>query len=143
MFNKESYMWKLDVSKNLLQKKRMIKIATVKFRWQVKENGGSTKISSMNTTTNLSNSGMKTEFMRYMKNAGALVRPKDMTRYSYSSYLVEKVVFGISYGWILIWGYLKRRSIFENTLAPANWSNKVSIQGKGYLLLMVTALRGW
>ena len=31
---------------------------------------------------NLSNSGMKTEFMRYMKNAGALVRPKDMTRYS-------------------------------------------------------------
>ena len=42
------------------------------------------KMSSMNTTTNLSNSGMKTEFMRYMKNAGALVRPKDMTRYSYS-----------------------------------------------------------
>ena len=40
------------------------------------------KISSMNTTTNLSNSGMKTEFMRYMKNAGALMRPKGMTRYS-------------------------------------------------------------
>jgi len=53
-------------------------------------------MSSMNTTTNLSNSGMKTEFMRYMKNAGALVRPKDMTRYSYNPYLVEKAVFGIS-----------------------------------------------
>ena len=37
--------------------------------------------------------GIKTEFMRYMKNAGALVRPKDMTRYSYNPYLVEKVVF--------------------------------------------------
>ena len=37
-------------------------------------------MSSMNTTTNLSNSGIKTEFMRYMNNAGALVRPKDMTR---------------------------------------------------------------
>ena len=53
-------------------------------------------MSSMNTTTNLSNSGMKTEFMRYMKNAGALVKPKVMTRYSYSPYLVEKAIFGIS-----------------------------------------------
>jgi hypothetical protein len=34
--------------------------------------------------------------MRYMKNAGAFVRQKDMTRYSYNPYLVEKVVFGIS-----------------------------------------------
>jgi hypothetical protein len=33
-------------------------------------------------TTNLSSSGMKTEFMRYMKYAGALVRSKDITRYS-------------------------------------------------------------
>jgi hypothetical protein len=29
-----------------------------------------------------SNSGMKTEFMRNMKCASALVNPKDMTRYS-------------------------------------------------------------
>jgi hypothetical protein len=29
--------------------------------------------------------------MRYMKNAGAFVRPKDMTRYSYNPYLVEKL----------------------------------------------------
>ena len=48
------------------------------------------KISSMNTT-NLSSSSIKTKFMRYMKNAGALVRPKDMTRYSYNPYLVEKL----------------------------------------------------
>ena len=60
------------------------------------------QVSSMNTTTNLSNSGIKTEFMRYMRNAGALVRPIDMTRYSYNPYLVEKVVFVISYGLILI-----------------------------------------
>src|SRR5207244_7400634 len=40
-----------------------------------------TKISSMNTTTNLSNSFMNTKFIMYMKNAGALVRLKDMTRY--------------------------------------------------------------
>jgi hypothetical protein len=52
----------------------------------------------MNTTTNLSNSGIKTEFMRYMKNVGALVRPKDMTRYSYNPYLVEKAVFGMPCG---------------------------------------------
>jgi hypothetical protein len=38
-------------------------------------------MSSMNTTTNLSNSDMNTEFMRYMKCAGAFVSPKDMTRY--------------------------------------------------------------
>jgi hypothetical protein len=37
---------------------------------------------------------MKTKFMRYIKNAGALVRPKDMTRYSYSPYLVEKISLG-------------------------------------------------
>ena len=55
-------------------------------------------MSLMNTTTNLSNSSMKTEFMRYMKNAGALVRPKDMTRYLYSPYLVEKAVF-----WYILW----------------------------------------
>ena len=50
----------------------------------------------------LSSSSIKTEFIRYMKKAGALVRPKDITRYSYSPYLVEKAVFGISCGLILI-----------------------------------------
>jgi hypothetical protein len=43
---------------------------------------GIIKISSMNTTTNLSNSGMNTEFIRYVKWAGAFVNPKDITRYS-------------------------------------------------------------
>jgi hypothetical protein len=46
---------------------------------------------------------MNTEFIRYMKCAGALVRPKDMTRYSYNPYLVKKAVFGMSSGQILIW----------------------------------------
>jgi hypothetical protein len=56
----------------------------------------------MKTTTNLSSSGIKTEFMRYMKYAGALVSPKDITRYSYNPYLVEKAIFGTSQGLILI-----------------------------------------
>jgi hypothetical protein len=46
---------------------------------------------------------MNTEFIRYIKCVGALVRPKDMTRYSYDPYLIEKAVFGMSSGWILIW----------------------------------------
>jgi hypothetical protein len=45
---------------------------------------------------------MKTEFIRYMKYAGALVRPNDITRYSYKPYPVEKAVLGISLGRILI-----------------------------------------
>jgi hypothetical protein len=48
----------------------------------------------MKTTTNLSNSGMNTEFIRYMKCAGALVSPNDITKYSYNLYLVEKAVLG-------------------------------------------------
>jgi hypothetical protein len=51
---------------------------------------------------NLSNSGMNTEFIRYMKYAGALVSPNDITKYSYNPYLVEKVVLGTSSGRILI-----------------------------------------
>jgi hypothetical protein len=41
-----------------------------------------TRMSSMNTTMNWSNSSMKTEFMRYMKCAGTFINPNDMTRYS-------------------------------------------------------------
>jgi hypothetical protein len=60
------------------------------------------EISSMKTTTNLSNSGLKTEFISYMKYAGALVSPNDITKNSYSPYLVEKAVFRISLARILI-----------------------------------------
>jgi hypothetical protein len=52
-------------------------------------------MSSMKTMTNLSSSGMKTKFMRYMKCAGAFFNPNDMTRYSYRSYLVEKALADI------------------------------------------------
>jgi hypothetical protein len=48
----------------------------------------------MKTMMNLSNSGMKTEFMRYMKYAGVFVNLNDMTRYSYRPYIVEKAVLG-------------------------------------------------
>jgi hypothetical protein len=61
-----------------------------------------TRMSSMNTTTNLSNSDMNTNFMTYMKCADALVNPNGITRYSYRSYLIEKVVLGISLTQILI-----------------------------------------
>jgi hypothetical protein len=57
---------------------------------------------SMKTTMNLSNSGMETEFMRYIKCAGAFVNPNDMTRYSYKPYLVEKAVLRIASARILI-----------------------------------------
>jgi hypothetical protein len=59
-------------------------------------------MSSMKNTTNLSNSGMNTEFIRYMKYVGALVSPKNITKYSYNPYLVDNVVLGLSSRWILI-----------------------------------------
>jgi hypothetical protein len=40
-------------------------------------------------------------FIKYMKKAGAFVRLKDMTVYSYSPYLVINVVFGMFKGGIL------------------------------------------
>ena len=39
---------------------------------------------------------MKTMFIRCMKKAGALVKLKDMTVYSYSPYLQVNAIFGIS-----------------------------------------------
>jgi len=44
---------------------------------------------------------MNTLFIRYIKKAGALVNPKDMTVYSYNPYLVMKAVLGMSDGLIL------------------------------------------
>jgi hypothetical protein len=44
---------------------------------------------------------MNTLFIKFMKKAGALVRPKDITVNSYNPYLVMNVVFGISEGQIL------------------------------------------
>jgi hypothetical protein len=56
----------------------------------------------MNTTTNLSNYSINTEFIMYMKCVGALVSPNDITKYSYNLYLVEKAVLGTSFRRILI-----------------------------------------
>jgi hypothetical protein len=50
-------------------------------------------MSLINTTTNSSNSSMNTLFMRFMKKAGALVRPKSITVNSYWPYRVTKAVF--------------------------------------------------
>jgi hypothetical protein len=57
----------------------------------------------MKTTTNLSNSGINTEFIRYVKRAGAFVNPKDITKYSNNPYRAVNAVLGISSGRIQIW----------------------------------------
>jgi hypothetical protein len=44
---------------------------------------------------------MNTLFIRYMKKAGALVRPNDITVNSYNPYLVVNAIFGTSKGQIL------------------------------------------
>jgi hypothetical protein len=56
----------------------------------------------MNNMTNLSNSDMNTEFIKYKKCARALVSPNDITKYSYNMYLVENTVLGMSSKRILI-----------------------------------------
>jgi hypothetical protein len=53
-------------------------------------------MSSKYTTTNLSKYSRKISFMRVIKVAGALVRPKGRTRNSKCPYLVLKAVLGIS-----------------------------------------------
>jgi hypothetical protein len=59
-------------------------------------------MSSMKTTTNLSNSGINTEFIKYMKWAGAFVNPKDITKYLNNPYHIVNAVLGISSGRIRI-----------------------------------------
>src|SRR5512141_2817874 len=93
----------------------------------------------MNTMTNLSKNSINTLFIMFIKYAGALVRPNDITVYSYNPYLVVKVVLGISCSRIFNWWYPDRRSILENTLAPCNQSNRSLIIGSGYLFLIVTS----
>jgi hypothetical protein len=51
---------------------------------------------SMNTTTNWSRYFMNTLFIRFIKYAGALVNPNNITKNSYNAYLVVKVVLGTS-----------------------------------------------
>jgi hypothetical protein len=46
---------------------------------------------------------MNTLFIKFIKYAGALVSPNDITVNSYKPYQVEKVVLGISDGLIFIW----------------------------------------
>jgi hypothetical protein len=46
--------------------------------------------------------GINTEFIRYVKWAGAFVSPKDITKYSNNPYHVVNGVFGISSGQIRI-----------------------------------------
>jgi hypothetical protein len=45
---------------------------------------------------------MNAEFIKYVKWAGAFVKPKDITKYSNNPYRVVKVALGISSGRILI-----------------------------------------
>jgi hypothetical protein len=50
----------------------------------------------MNTITNLSKNSMNTLFIRYIKYAGALVNPNDITVYSYRPYPIVNAILGIS-----------------------------------------------
>jgi hypothetical protein len=59
-------------------------------------------MSSMKTTTKLSNSDMNTEFIKYVKWAGVFVNPKDITKYSNNPYHVVNAALGISLGRIQI-----------------------------------------
>jgi hypothetical protein len=59
-------------------------------------------MSLINIMTNLSNFDMNTEFISYMKYAGALMSANDITKYSYNPYLVEKAVLGTSSRHIII-----------------------------------------
>jgi hypothetical protein len=52
----------------------------------------------MKTTTNLSNSGINTEFIKNVKWARAFVNPKDIIKYSNSPYRIVNAVLGISSG---------------------------------------------
>src|SRR4051812_28510771 len=54
-----------------------------------------TSISSMNTSTNLSKNSINTLFIIFMKYAGALVNPNDITVYSYNPYLVVQALLQI------------------------------------------------
>jgi hypothetical protein len=56
----------------------------------------------MKTTTNLSHSGINTEFIKYVKWAGEFVNPKDITNYSNNPYRVVNAVLGVSSGRIWI-----------------------------------------
>jgi hypothetical protein len=55
-------------------------------------------MSSKKTTTNLSNSGINTEFIKYVKWAEAFVNSKDITKYSNNPYRVVNAVLGVSLG---------------------------------------------
>jgi hypothetical protein len=57
---------------------------------------------SVNTMTNLSNFGINTEFIKYMKCAGPLVSLNGIIKYSYNLYLVENAVLETSSRRILI-----------------------------------------
>jgi uncharacterized DUF497 family protein len=59
-------------------------------------------MSSMKNTTNLSNSGINIEFIKYVKWAGAFVSLKDMTKYSNNPNRIVNAVLGISSGRIRI-----------------------------------------
>jgi hypothetical protein len=59
-------------------------------------------IDPMKTTTNLSSSGINTEFIKYVKWPGAFVNPKDITKYSNNPYRIVNAVLVISSGQIQI-----------------------------------------
>ena len=80
-------------------------------------------------------------FTRCWKEAGALVSPNGMTRYSNDPYWQRKAVFHSSPFAIQMWLYAFRRSIFVKILASRSRSRSSPMRGRGYLFLMVILLR--
>jgi len=79
--------------------------------------------------------------MRVQNVAGALVKPKGITKNSNAPYLVTQVVFASSPSAMRTCQYPDRRSSFEKYFALPNWSNKSAMSGMGYLFFTITLLR--
>jgi hypothetical protein len=52
-------------------------------------------MTSMKTMTNMFNSDINTEFIRYMKYVGVLESPNNIIKYSYNPYLMANAVLGM------------------------------------------------
>ena len=79
-------------------------------------------------------SSSKSCCMKGWKAAGALISPNGMTSNSYNSWWVMKAVFSCASGAIWICQYPAAKSKVEKKWSFPNWSNRLSIQGRGRCL---------
>ena len=85
---------------------------------------------------------LNTLYMNLVNVLGALDSLNGIIIHSYNSWWVLKVIFLSSLSLILIWWYSLLRSILDNTLDPANWSNmssRHSMENLHYILIWLMA----